>query len=218
VPGANWNNNHVTNTSLTGNLEASYRLPYSLRATVGMDYKMVEREVPDSQIQEYVAGLGALREKTSETGYRFELRRSMSETMNGSIGYSTSRRTGSDWTSPSTLSPTSLPAPSALDTYLINTYCGGVACYGQSLPASSILALSATAPFPMSMADVQRDKWQATLDWTPLDRLNLQFRAEEGKDTNETRTDPVAGGKAGATAGWHSTVSMLRMIYPIHGS
>src|SRR5262249_3637148 len=34
VPGAVWNNNHVSNTNVYGKLEASYRLPYGLRATV----------------------------------------------------------------------------------------------------------------------------------------------------------------------------------------
>ena len=92
--------------------------------------------MPESRVEEALAGLGALREKNTETGYRFELRRGMSETLNGSIGFSSSKRTGSDWTNLSTLDPTSVPANSALNTYLINTYCGGNPCYGQVLPAS----------------------------------------------------------------------------------
>ena len=200
VPGAVWNNNHVSNTNLTGKLEASYRLPYGLRATAGWDYNYIERLVPESRVEEALAGLGPLREKNTETGYRFELRRSMSETLNGSIGFSSSKRTGSDWTNLSTLDPTSVPANSALNTYLINTYCGGNPCYGQVLPAAAILGLSANTPFPMSMADVQRDKWKVTLDWTPFDRLNVQLMAEDGKDKNKTDFDPVAGGK-----GWRDS-------------
>jgi MtrB/PioB family decaheme-associated outer membrane protein len=200
VPGAVWNNNHVSSTNITGKLEASYRLPYGLRATAGLDYKEVERLVPESRIEEALAGLGPLREKNTETGYRFELRRSMSETLNGSVGFSSSKRTGSDWTSLSTLDPTSLPAPSALNTYLINTYCGGNPCYGQGMSAASILGLTASTPFPVSMADVQRDKWKVTLDWTPFERLNVQLRAEDGKDKNKTDFDPVAGGK-----GWRDS-------------
>jgi MtrB/PioB family decaheme-associated outer membrane protein len=200
VPGAVWNNNHVSNTNLNGKLEASYRLPFGLRATGGMDYKYIERLVPESRVEEALAGLGPLREKNSETGYRFELRRSMSETLNGSVGFSTSKRTGSDWTNLSTLDPGSLPVNSALNTYLINTYCGGNPCYGQVLPASAILGLSANTPFPMSMADVQRDKWKVTLDWTAFERLNVQLMAEDGKDKNKTDFDPVAGGK-----GWRDS-------------
>ena len=200
VPGAVWNNNHVSNTSVIGKLEASYRLPYDLRATAGYDYRYIERLVPESRVEEALAGLGPLRESNTENGYRFELRRGMSETLNGSIGYSSSKRTGSDWTNLSTLDPTTLPANSALNTYLINTYCGGAPCYGLNLPASAILGLSANTPFPYSMADIQRDKWKVTLDWTPFDRLSLQVTAEDGKDKNKTDYDPVAGGK-----GWRDS-------------
>jgi hypothetical protein len=141
-----------------------------------------------------------LRERNSETGYRIDLRRSMSETLNGSVGFSTSKRLGSDWTNLSTLNPGQPTANSAANTYLINTYCGGRECYGQVLPASAILALSASTPFPMSMADVERDKWKVTLDWTPFERVSVQLMAEDGKDKNVTPADPVAGGK-----GWRDS-------------
>jgi hypothetical protein len=124
----------------------------------------------------------------------------MSETLNGSLQFSSSKRSGSDWTNLSTLDPTSQPPNSALNTYLINTYCGGNPCYGQVLPAANILGLNANTPFPMSMADVQRDKWKVTLDWTAFERLNVQLRAEDGKDKNKTEYDPVAGGK-----GWRES-------------
>src|SRR5450759_1863225 len=200
IPGAVWNNNHVSNTSLASKLEASYRLPANFRATLGVDYNHHERLVPESRVEESLAGLGPLREKNSETGYRLDLRRSMSETLNGSVGFSSSKRTGSDWTALSTLDPASLPAPSALNRYLINTYCGGRSCYGQGLSADAILGLSANTPFPISMADVQRDKWKASVNWTPFERLSLQLMAEDGKDKNETQVDPVAGGK-----GWRDS-------------
>ena len=200
VPGAVWNNNHVSNTNLLGKLEASYRLPEDFRLTAGVDYKYVERLVPESRVEEALAGLGPLREKNSETGYRLELRRTMSESLNGSVGYSSSKRTGSDWTNLSTLDPTSLPLNNTLNTYLINTYCGGLPCYGQSLSPQAILGLSANTPFPMSMADVKRDKWKASIDWMPFEKLSVQVMAEDGKDKNVMPIDPVAGGK-----GWRDT-------------
>ncbi|MEQ1515247.1 MAG: MtrB/PioB family outer membrane beta-barrel protein, partial [Usitatibacteraceae bacterium] len=200
VPGAVWNNNHVTNTDLIGKLEASYRLPENYRATVGVDYRMKEREVPESRVEEALAGLGPLRAKNAETGYRLELRKSMSENLNGSIGYSKSKRTGSDWTNLSTLDPATLPLNSALNTFLINTYCGGLACYGQVLSPENILGLTAGTPFPYNMADVERDKWKVTLDWSPLENLSVQLMGEDGKDKNVMPFDPVAGGK-----GWRDT-------------
>jgi MtrB/PioB family decaheme-associated outer membrane protein len=200
VPGAVWNNNHVSNTKLLGKLEASYRLPDNYRVTVGADYDLHERLVPESRVEEALAGLGPLREKNTETGYRVELRRNMSETLNGSVRFTSSKRTGSDWTNLSTLDPTTATGNNALNTYLIKTYCGGLPCYGQVLPAETILGLSANTPFPLSMADVQRDKWKVSFDWSPLENLSVQLTGEDGKDKNVTAFDPVAGGK-----GWRDS-------------
>ncbi|MEO8103991.1 MAG: MtrB/PioB family outer membrane beta-barrel protein [Betaproteobacteria bacterium] len=195
VPGAVWNNNHVSNTKLLGKLEANYRLPDNYRVTVGIDYDMHERLVPESRVEEALAGLGPLREKNTETGYRIDLRRSMSDTLNFSIGASKSKRTGSDWTNLSTLNPGQPTANSAVNTYLINTYCGGRECYGQVLSAQDILQLNANTPFPASMADVERDKVKVSVDWTPFEKLSLQLTGQDGKDKNVTPSDPVAGGK-----------------------
>ncbi|MBL0125686.1 MAG: MtrB/PioB family outer membrane beta-barrel protein [Betaproteobacteria bacterium] len=200
VPGAVWNNNHVSNTNLVGKLEATYRLPENFRLTAGVDYRLHERLVPESRVEEALAGLGPLREKNTETGYRIDLRRNMSDTLNGSIGVSTSKRGGSDWTNLSTLNPGAPTTISAVNTYLINTYCGGRECYGQVLPAGAILQLSANTPFPSSMADVQRDKWKVSVDWTPFEKLSLQLTAEDGKDKNTMPVDPAAGGK-----GWRDS-------------
>jgi hypothetical protein len=131
----------------------------------------------------------------------------MSETLNGSISYLNSRRRGSDWTNLSTLDPTGLPVPNALNTYLINTYCGGAPCYGLALPASALLGLNPNTPFPYSMADVNRDKWRGTLDWTPMERLSVQVTLEGWKDTNETGSDPVAGPK-----GWQDSDNQFYSI------
>ncbi len=200
VPGAVWNNNHVSNTNLYGKLEASYRLPEGYRVTVGLDYRSHERLVPESRVEEALAGLGPLREKNTENGYRIDLKKSMSDTLNGSIGYSNTRRGGSDWTNLSTLNPDQPTPNSAVNTYLINTYCGGYQCYGQVLSPFAILQLSANTPFPMSMADSKREKVKGMLDWTPTESLSLQFVGEDGTDKNTMPVDPVAGGK-----GWRDS-------------
>ena len=200
IPGAIWNNLHISNTNLMGKLEASYRLPDGSRATFGVDYRSIERVVPESRVEEALGGLGPLRQKTSETGYRVDVRRNMSETLNGSIGFSSSTRGGSDWTNLSTLTPV-LPTPNTpANTFLINTYCGGRECYGQVLSANAILQLSANTPFPVHMVDLRRDKWKMSIDWTPVEKLSVQMQVEEGKDKNTMPVDPVAGGK-----GWRQT-------------
>ena len=52
----------------------------------------------------------------------------------------------------------------------------------------------------MHMADVERDKVKVSLDWSPLEQLNVQLMAEDGKDKNVMPVDPVAGGK-----GWRDS-------------
>lgn len=197
--GGYWNNNNTSSTKLASKLEASYRLPANFRGTFGIDYNKLEREVPTSIADEKVAGVGPLRKENEETAYRLELRRSMSETLNGAISYSTAKRSGSDWTSLSQLNPKT-PGISAANLALINMYCGGVTCYGQQMPASSILGISANTPFPISMTDLQRDKWKLSADWNPSERVSVQFVAEDGKDKNTSPFNAVAGGK-----GWRDT-------------
>jgi len=180
-----WYNGLTSSTRLVGKLEASYLLPGNFRATLGGDYNRIKRDVPTSAAEDLVAGMSALREETRETGYRAELSRVMSDTLSGSVSYTSSHRRGSDWTALSTTTTASL----------LNAYCGGVTCYGQQLPAASILGLSATSVFPMSMANLDRDKWKIAANWNPIERLSLQLMAEEGKDKNVTAFDSIAGGK-----------------------
>lgn len=82
-------------TRTDSKMEAGYRLPNGFHLTGGVDLNITERAVP------YWLG-GALasvstREKTEETTLRLKLRRSLSETINGSIAYAHSNRDGSDY-------------------------------------------------------------------------------------------------------------------------
>lgn len=159
-------NNPTSVEKIVGKLEASYRLPANFRATLGADYESIDRSLPVSTTD--VAGLSALRGKTEEIGYRAELRHSLSETLNGAISYSSSRRTGSDWFSLST-----------------SAACAAAgACYGSIVPDSKILAVSATSIFPVFLADRERDKVKLSADWSPIEMLSLQFVIENGKDKN----------------------------------
>jgi MtrB/PioB family decaheme-associated outer membrane protein len=192
---ASWYNGLTSGSKLNGKLEASYRLPEDFRGTIGFDYNKIEREVPTSIYDDFLAGISTVRAKSEESGYRLELSRMMSETLSGSISYANSRRRGSDWTSLSTLNPAVPGGLTAANLALVNAYCGGVACYGQQLSASSIAAMSATAIFPASMSDLNRDKWKLMANWNPMDRLSLQFIIEDGKDKNVTSSDSLAGAK-----------------------
>ncbi|MDD2924293.1 MtrB/PioB family decaheme-associated outer membrane protein [Rhodoferax sp.] len=174
-----WYNYLASSTKVVGKLEASYQLPVDLRGTIGLDYSSYDRPVPVSITEEELAGLGAVRAKNTEKGYRLELRRSMSETLTGSVGYSNSKRTGGDWTS---LSNSAAFVAAGLG-------------YGQTGSASQFIALNAGNAFPMNMVDIDRDKIKLSANWMPNDKVEVQFNVEDGKDKNATAFNPVAGQK-----------------------
>ena len=132
-----------------------------MRATAGFDYEKIERELPDP-VTVTVAGLSGLRGDTEEKTFRGELRRSISETLTGSLGASHSDRTGSGWYS------------------LANIPAQGVV-YGGIYSADQIFQRTST--FPYNLADRKRDKVKATADWMPTERLQLQFVVEASHDS-----------------------------------
>lgn len=71
-----------------GKLEASYQLPMSFRLTGGIDYEEKKRSASPVRVV-------SQRDRTDETSYRVELRRSMSETVTGALAYVHSDRGGS---------------------------------------------------------------------------------------------------------------------------
>jgi MtrB/PioB family decaheme-associated outer membrane protein len=158
--------NTVTNTSsgvneprsihsTFGKLEGTYQLPAAFRVTGGFDYDERRRNTSDIRVVSF-------REKTQEQTWRVDLRRSMSETLNGSIGYAHSSRGGSEW-----------------QTTTITTGANG----------SNLV-------HPLHLADRERDKVRATAGWTPLERLELQLRAEASKDEYSGRTLGLQDGSA----------------------
>jgi len=143
-----YTNDLNSSTKLNGKLEASYQLPDNYRATLGVDYATVHRSLPVSTAPVYNAAvppLSGLREDTRERGYRAELRRSLSETINAAVSYVQSWREGGSWLN-----------------------------IGPYNPVGS---------YPMTMIDRQRNKVRVSADWTPTDKLSLQFMLENGKDT-----------------------------------
>jgi len=95
-----YTNDLNSSKKLTGKLEASYQLPDNLQATLGLDYATVHRDLPVSTavvLNATLPPLSGLREETKERGYRAELRRSMSETINAAISYEQTKRDGGTW-------------------------------------------------------------------------------------------------------------------------
>ncbi len=82
-------NNPRSYESTRAKLEASYPLPGAIRLTGGVELDERERSVPDARSVPY-------RVETEETTYRVELRRSLSETLNGAVAFVHEEREGSD--------------------------------------------------------------------------------------------------------------------------
>ncbi|HZL93190.1 MAG TPA: MtrB/PioB family decaheme-associated outer membrane protein, partial [Vicinamibacterales bacterium] len=93
-------NTPVSYTTLSGKLEGTYRLMQGLNLIGGIEYANQDRTVPvgtpsgGTDLQRYVPW----RTEVEETTYRLQLRRSLAETVNGSIAYLHSTRDGSDYT------------------------------------------------------------------------------------------------------------------------
>ncbi len=84
----NGDNEPRSNRTTTGNFEASYMLPMAFRLIGGLDYEEKKRSLSQVRIVSH-------RDRTDETSYRAELRRSVSDTLTGAIGYIHSSRDGS---------------------------------------------------------------------------------------------------------------------------
>ena len=76
--------------SLVGKLEGTYQLPARFRVTGGFDYDERKRNTSPVRVVSF-------RETTEEKTVRIDLRRDMTENLNGSLGFAHSKRGGSEW-------------------------------------------------------------------------------------------------------------------------
>jgi MtrB/PioB family decaheme-associated outer membrane protein len=77
----------------SGKFEATYQLPAQINLAGGLEHSTQDRSFPAFEIERFVP----FRAELDETTYRLQLRRTMGETLNGSIGYAHSKRDGSDF-------------------------------------------------------------------------------------------------------------------------
>lgn len=141
-----YNTPHSIATKI-GKFEGTYRLPADFSLTGGVEFKKQDRSAPDrgSIWVPFVKEL-------DETTWQLKLRRSLAETVNGSLAYLQSEREGSDYVIPTAAS--TVANPTATD----------------------------DASNPLHIADRKRDKWRAMLDWAPTEKLSLQFVFEDARD------------------------------------
>jgi MtrB/PioB family decaheme-associated outer membrane protein len=172
IEGTNtWTNGHISHTKTAAKAEASYALPWDLRGTLGFDYEKVDR---DQFVQtDQVAGLSGLRQNTYDKGTRVELRKTMSDVFTGSVSWVSSYRNGSTWLKPLSGASTGvIPAdPDCAST------------------STNACIWSRTATFPFIFEDRKRNKVKGLADWSPMEKLSLQFAVDYGRDNYTAPTE-----------------------------
>ncbi len=91
------NSTPISYRTTNGKLEGTYLLPEGYSATAGIDYNRQDRTVYTSINGVAYNAYVPFRSKVDETTLRLQLRKSLSETINGSIAYLQSDRSGSQF-------------------------------------------------------------------------------------------------------------------------
>lgn len=131
-------------TTTVGRAEALYSLRDGWRLAGKYEYDRRERNTSPVRVVTF-------REETEEHTVGLELRRSMSETVTGSLAIQRSERDGSE--------------------YELTTRNDGS-------PGSNLVA-------PLLLADRDRDRVRAMVDWSPMEQASLQFVVEQSRDDYE---------------------------------
>lgn len=153
-----YTNRRLQQDKTRANLLAQYQLSSQVRGSLGVDYEAIDRGAftPTSAI----AGTSALRQKTDETTFKAELRRSLFETLAADISVSSSQRRGSNW----------LRDNSGRDVSEVTDLNDPMQAFGSN------------AIFMPTLANRERDKVRVHADWQPTEQLSVQFAAEDGAD------------------------------------
>ncbi len=159
---ATYTNRNLPYRKTNGKLQASWSFNSDYRGTVGADRESIDHGTFTATSA--VSGISALRQKTDETTVRADIRRKMAENVSGSIGLSSSKRSGSNWLKDN----------------------NGLGLTEVTNPADPVAGLASTAVFMPSLADRKRDKIRLFSDWQASESLTLQFSAETGKDRFDT--------------------------------
>ena len=158
APAITYTNRSLSSRKTNGKLQASWQFTSDYRGTLGADFEAIERGAFTASSA--LSGISALRQNTTESGLRAELRRRMSENFSGAVSVSSSRRDGSNWLRDNS----------------------GLGVTEVTNPADPATGFLPTAIFMPTLADRQRDKVKLFADWQPSEKLTLQFSAENGND------------------------------------
>jgi len=154
-------NQPVSREVNSAKLEATYRFPYSIQGTAGVGWTGIDRSYASTASY---SGISALRQKTDETSWWLEVRRSLTESISGSLRYMGSKRDGSDWLAPAT------------------------AGNGLTVVTDPATQLGPNAIYMPTLANRDRDAVRLMLNWMATDALSIQFAIDYGKDSYNAPT------------------------------
>jgi len=150
-------------THLTTKVDASYLLPKGYTIAGGVERDRKERTMAGVRVVGY-------RHQTDEDTYRLEVRKSMSESLNGSLAYVYSDRNGTDFRNLVTLDgTTNYPNYTPLT------------C-GEAIPAGATAITRCGLLQPIYLADRKRQKLRLLTDWSPTEALSAQLMIEGSND------------------------------------
>lgn len=166
----NWPSASQTRSS--AKVEAIYRLPAGYTAVLGGDWERKKAPLPLANTALFNKQV-FFREELDEYGLRGELRKALSETVNGSLGLEYKERRGGDgdWKTAATAGTPGLPLISADPAVLNNV-------------------------FPDMYMDRDRTKLRASLDWAPTEQLDFQAVFEHAADRYKRAAPSIVAGVA----------------------
>ncbi|THF60335.1 MtrB/PioB family decaheme-associated outer membrane protein [Pseudothauera rhizosphaerae] len=153
--------------TITSKLEGTYRFAEVYSFTAGLEDKRQDRDRPLRVTGAEKDIVVPLRSEVDELTGRLELRRSLSDTANGSVSWLHSKRSGNRY-------------KRALWDHSDDIGLGGL---------QDVRNLTN----PLHMAKRDRDRLRVSVDWSPLEALSLQFSAEEGRDKYHDHSTMVNG-------------------------
>lgn len=147
----------------SGKLEGTYRFGDGFGLTAGFEDRYQDRVTPVSNSNGAGALAGAdtqrvvpMRSYVNEATWRLELRRSLSDVVNGSLAYLFSQRNGSN--------------------YLLVAGAGNSLTNGIGAPGPANMIN------PINVADRDRHKLKTAVEFSPMNSLSFQFNIELGMD------------------------------------
>lgn len=170
----NWPSGSQTRT--TAKVDGIYRLPFGYSVMLGGDWERKASPLPPANTALFSKQV-FFRPVLNETGIHAEVRKAISETVNGALGFEYKQRRGndSDWVTTSGTAGNPLVAfdPSAT-----------------TVTGTTSLTMAGNYVLPDMYMDRNRTKVRGNVDWEATEKLSLQAVVEHAQDDYK-RASPV---------------------------